>query len=351
MDHEMCVHVFGGTSSPSSSNYALKRTCIDGKDQFGLEAAKILQNNSYVDYLITSVAQEDQAIQLIKNVKAMCSSGSFKVAKFLSNNKSVLQSITKKNRRKDVKDKDLVGDLPSEQALGVLWNTETLNFGFKVTLKQKPMTRRGLLSIISSVYDPLGLAAPFLLQGKSINQELCRANLGWDEVIPEKIQIQWTKWEKNMKQLESIAVERCYKPTTFGTVMECSLHHFADACEYGYGQVSYLRLVHNNGRVHCSLMIGKPRVAPLKVMTIPRMELVAGALSVKMSILLKNELRIPVNKEVFWTYSEVVLGYISNESKTFKLFVADRVELIKDYLDKAQWHYISSKQNPVDYAS
>ena len=109
--------------------------------------------------------------------------------------------------------------------------------------------------------------------------------------------------------------------------------------------------MHNNGRVHCSLMIGKPRVAPLKVMTIPRMELVAGALSVKMSILLKNELRIPVNKEVFWTYSEVVLGYISNESKTFKLFVADRVELIKDYLDKAQWHYISSKQNPVDYAS
>ena len=86
----------------------------------------------------------------------------------------------------------------------MLWNTETDNFGFQVTLKQKPMIRSGLLSIISSVYDPLGLAAPFLLEGKLINQELSKANLGWDEVIAEKIQIQWTKWEKNKKQLQRI---------------------------------------------------------------------------------------------------------------------------------------------------
>ena len=95
--------------------------------------------------------------------------------------------------------------------------------------------------------------------------------------------------------------------------MKCSLHHFADACEYGHGQVSYLRLVEKSGRIHCILMIGKARVAPLKVMTIPRMELVAATLSVKMSILLRKELEIPVNKEVFWTDSEAVLGYIRNE--------------------------------------
>ena len=74
--------------------------------------------------------------------------------------------------------KNLVGDIPSEQALGVLLNTETYNFGFKVTLKQKPMIRRRLLSIISSVYDPLDLAAPFILEERLLNQELCRANLG-----------------------------------------------------------------------------------------------------------------------------------------------------------------------------
>ena len=116
LDHKMCVHMFGGTSLPSCSNYAL----IDGKDQFGLEAAKTLQNNFYIDNLLKSVAQEDQAFQLIRNVKAMCSSGGFKLTKFISNNKRVLQSILERDKRKGVKDKDLVGGLPSEQALGVL---------------------------------------------------------------------------------------------------------------------------------------------------------------------------------------------------------------------------------------
>ena len=95
--------------------------------------------------------------------------------------------------------------------------------------------------------------------------------------------------------------------------MECSLHHFADTCEYGYGQVSYLHLLDKNGRIYSSLMIGKARVAPLKVMTIQRMELVAETLSVKMSILLRKELEIPVTKEAFWTDSEVLLRYIRNE--------------------------------------
>ena len=98
-------------------------------------------------------------------------------------------------------------------------------------------------------------------------------------------------------------------------------------------------------------MIGKAHVAPFKVMTIPRMELVAATLSVKMSVLLRNELEIPVNKQVFWTDSGSVLGYIRFESKRFKLFVANRVEFIKDHSDKSQWHYISSKQNSKDYAS
>ena len=138
VDQEMCVHVFGRTSTSSCSNYFLKRTFINGKNQFGLEAAKTSQNNFYVDDLLKSVAQEDQEIQLIKNAKAMRSSGGFKQTKLLSNSKRILQSIPERARRKGVKDKDLIGYSPSEQALGVLWNTETDNFGFKVTLKQKP---------------------------------------------------------------------------------------------------------------------------------------------------------------------------------------------------------------------
>ena len=106
----MCVHVFGGTSSPSCSNYALKRTAVDGKTNFGKEAAETLQNSFYVDDL-KSVDDEDKAIKLIKEVKAMCASGGFRLTKFLCNSKKVLQSIPEDDRRAGVKDKDLVGKL------------------------------------------------------------------------------------------------------------------------------------------------------------------------------------------------------------------------------------------------
>ena len=128
IDHEMCVHVFGGTSSPSCRNYVLKRTSIDGEDQFGKAATKTLQDNFYVDDLLKSLDNEKEAIKRIKNVKAMCESGGFKLTKFLSNSKQVLQSIDEADRRQAVKDKDLMGDLPAEQALGKLWDTETDKF-------------------------------------------------------------------------------------------------------------------------------------------------------------------------------------------------------------------------------
>ena len=170
IDHEMCVHVFGGTSSPSCRNYVLKRTSIDGEDQFGKAATKTLQDNFYVDDLLKSLDNEKEAIKLIKNVKAMCESGGFKLTKFLSNSKQVLQSIDEADRRQGVKDKDLMSDLPAEQALEVLWDTEPV--------RQKSWTRKGLLSVISSVYDPLGFATPFLFQGKLLIQQLCKENLG-----------------------------------------------------------------------------------------------------------------------------------------------------------------------------
>ena len=104
----MCAHVFGGTSSPSCSNYALKRTANDGETNLGKEAMETLQNNFYVGDLLKSVDDEDKAIKPIKEVKAMCASGGFRLKKFLCNSKKVLQSIPKDDKRADVKDKNLV---------------------------------------------------------------------------------------------------------------------------------------------------------------------------------------------------------------------------------------------------
>ena len=155
----------------------------------------------------------------------------------------------------------------------------------------------------------MGFPTPFLLQGKLLIQQLCKENLGWDETIPDNIQRQWTKWERQLKELEKLSVDRCFKPASFGKIVDCSLHHFADACNFAYGQASYLHIVDETGRIHCCLVIEKSTVAPLKYITMPRMELVAATLSVKISALLKRELQMNCDKEIFWTDSEVSLGY------------------------------------------
>ena len=117
IDHEMCVHIFGGTSPPSCSNYVLKRTSIDGEDQFWKAVTETLQDNFYVDDLLKSLDNEREAIKLIKNVKAMCGSGGFKLTKFLSNRKQVLQLIDETDRRQGVKDQPM----KFTSALGNCW--------------------------------------------------------------------------------------------------------------------------------------------------------------------------------------------------------------------------------------
>ena len=151
------------------------------------------------------------------------------------------------------------------------------------------------------------------------------------------MQKEWTKWKGKLPALEETQIQRCIKPVDFGRVVESSIHHFSDASKDGYGQASYLRLVNNQGVIHCVLLIGKVRVSPLKYVSIPRLEPAAATLSVKIALLLRGELDIEISKEYFWTDSKVVLGYIDNSSKRFKIFVANRIQFICDLSDVAQW--------------
>ena len=144
-------------------------------------------------------------------------------------------------------------------------------------------------------------------------------------------------------------MNRSFKPEGFGGIVECSLHHFSDASQNGYGQASYLRLVDEKGTVHCSLVMGKSRVTLTKFLSISRLELAAAALSVKISLLLRKELTIhPIIKEYFWADSKVVLAYLNNDVERFKVYIANRVQIIRDHSDPMHWNYIESKKNPAD---
>ena len=120
----------------------------------------------------------------------------------------------------------------------------------------------------------------------------------------------------------------------FSKVIDCSLHHFSDASQDGYGQVTYLRIVDEKGYVKCILAMAKSRVPPTKFVSSPRLELTAAALSIKVSTILRRELTIhPTIKEYFWTDSEILLGYVNNDTKRFKTYAANRVQLIRENSD------------------
>ncbi|XP_051785417.1 LOW QUALITY PROTEIN: uncharacterized protein LOC127528741, partial [Erpetoichthys calabaricus] len=257
------------------------------------------------------------------------------------------------DRAHEQKDLDLSHSLlPTERALGVQWCTETDSFKFQIKLQNKPATRCGILSVVSSVYDPLGFLAPALLPAKLILRDLCKEKFGWDEEVEVKhIHIQkWKKWMDDLQLLTDYKVNRCFKPTRFGTIKTAQMHHFADASEDGYGTVTYLVLTNEEGKKHCSFLMGKSRVAPLKQATIPRLELTAAVVAVKMDKMLKSELQMPLEESTFWTESITVLKYISNESTRFKTFVANR-NVIRDHSQPSQWRYVTSVLNPADQAS
>ena len=354
-EYRMTVHLFGATSSPSCANFALHRTAED-YGAWSREASETIRNNFYVDDVLKSVEDEETAIRLLKELKDMCARGGFNLTKFNSNSIEVLQSVPRQERAKQVKDLTLGSDLlPTERALGVLWDPNTDALGFHVDvqkLQQKPATRRGMLSATASCYDPMGLAAPCIVKARIIIQELHRLTLGWDDEVPESQKREWERWLTDLHNLSSFRVPRCMSPlglnATLGGGGRIELHHFADASTRAYGVVSYVRSV--GDVVNCRLIFSKARLAPMKPLSVPRLELAAATLAVKCNLELVRALAVEPDV-FFWTDSTTVLKYIQNVRTRFHVFVANRLAIIHDGSAVAQWRYVPSESNPADLVS
>ena len=192
-EYEMCSHTFGAICSPSCTNFALIRTAMDNRENIGDDAADSLLRDFYVDDLLKSIKGTEEAIVLIPRLRKMCQAGGFNLTKFISNSPDVVESIPPENRAPSIKEYEMSRKLPVERALGVSWCVESDKLGFRICLQDTPVTRRGILSTISSIYDVFGIASPFMLKGRKILQEITSGKHSWDDPVSDEHVVKWTE--------------------------------------------------------------------------------------------------------------------------------------------------------------
>ncbi|XP_071094630.1 uncharacterized protein [Haliotis cracherodii] len=196
--HRMLVHLFGAVSSSSCATFALQQAAKDHQNEYDPHITDMIKDHFYVDDCLASVPDETQAICVIKEVTDLCHRSGFKLTKWISNSHTVMKAIPSEERAKDVIQLNLdCESLPSERALGVIWFVESDTLGFQIQSKPKPNTKRGILSIVSSIYDPLGFIAPFVLQAKQLLKCLQMKQYGWDQEIDAVSQRKWQQWQEN----------------------------------------------------------------------------------------------------------------------------------------------------------
>ena len=351
-ENEMCVHLFGAVSSPSVAGYALRKTATDNSEKYGEAAARAVCRNFYVDDLCKSEDSVPESVDMIANISAMCAAGGFNLTKLVSSHREVLNSIPISKRAKELQVYDLSSmGLPSTRALGILWGVENDVLGCRVQFSEKNLSRKTILSDISSIFDPDGRFCAFVLPGKKILQEITGQKIDWNAAVSAEHAERWDKWKSEMTLLETLNLPRCFRPTEFGKPVSQTLHCFSDGSNIGYGQASYIRSTNAAGDHHVSLVIGKARVAPLKSVTIPRLELTAATVSVKVGDLIQEELDVSDLTVTYWTDSTIVLGYIANETTRFRTYERNRVNTIHRYSNKDAWRHVPTDENPADLAS
>nr|XP_039254086.1 uncharacterized protein LOC120331115 [Styela clava] len=233
-EYFMVRHIFGSVSSPFCANWSLKKTAQDHQDEFDENVVK-------------------GGIHIVRETNKLLEKKGFHLAKWKSSNPEVLSEIPAKDRADTASSVNLEPE-KIDRVLGIKWNIQEDCFGFDVNVKSKPATKRGILSVLSSIFDPMGIVAPVILKARILMQQLCRNNYGWDDEISNSENLLWNRWLEDIPGLENIFMQRCFAPSGFGNIVTRQIHHFADGSAVAYGTVSYLRLINEDGKIHVAFL-------------------------------------------------------------------------------------------------
>lgn len=349
---------FGATCSPTIAQYVKNLSAEEHKINFP-EAAAAVSRDTYVDDTLTSADDGVKAIKLANDITYVLSTAGFCIRNWRSNDQKVQEALEPASMVAN-QNVDVSGGEKIEKVLGMFWSTndDYFKFSFKynkgneeILDGNKKATKRELLKIQMSLYDPLGLLANYIIQIKILIKDLWRNGSNWDEEVDDEQQQRFLKWLSHKSAVESLSIPRCYLTLHDNwDGVETQLHVLVDAGQDAYAAVAYLRL-EKNSMVDCSLINAKSRVAPIKIVSIPRLELEAARLGARLAKSCKEMIGINIPSTVFWSDSDTVLAWLRSDAKSNPAFVAHRIAEIQDLTDIANWRYVPSSQNVADEAS
>ncbi|XP_035774267.1 uncharacterized protein LOC118457066 [Anopheles albimanus] len=288
-EYVMTRMTFGATCSPTCAQY-VKNINAERFAKGFPEAVRCIKEQHYVDDMLASADNEHEAITLAQEVEYIHKQGGFQLHNWLSNSPAFTSTFNHDTSAVQQKAIDGSPEPSADKILGLWWDRNTDTFGFKLNSRckeemlglQNLPTKRQLLSILMSLFDPLGLIAGYLLYLKVLLQDVWRAGTGWDDPIPSELETRWNRWRNGLSLIEDLRIPRCYRLRPRSAYLNVQLHIFVDAGRDGYAAVAYLRFS-DEKRVEVSLVGAKAKVAPLKYVSVPRLELQAAVLGARLA--------------------------------------------------------------------
>ncbi|XP_038077337.1 uncharacterized protein LOC119745185 [Patiria miniata] len=338
IEFRMRKHVFGNTPSPAVATYGLRDLAKDAEP----DVREFINNEFYVDDGLASCDDSDTAISLIKRTRSMLmEKAGVRLHKIASNSQEVLDAFEPEEVQKDIRNLTLSDSVPTQRSLGVLWNICDDTFRFQTDLEERPYTRRGVLSTINGVFDPLGFLAPVMIQARVLFRDMTAHNAGWDDSLPDEYRVVWESWKSGLAELQYLSVPRTYPAHPENGV----LHIYCDASEVAVAAVAYLV---GAEEPRSGFVFGKSKLAPKAGHTVPRLELCAAVLATEISKVICREMDIQPSGVKYYTDSKIVLGYLTNTTRRFHTYVANRVHKVLNFSRPCQWMYVPTGKNPAD---
>ena len=357
---------FGDKPAGAIATVALRLTALENKEK-SPRAVDMIVHNTYVDDMLDSFNETSSTIETVISAEEILKTGGFEVKKWTSN--IALDEVSSVSSQSTA----LLIENDISKVLGMSWNPQLDRFIFKVSLNFAPkrrkvklgpdltrsqlqdlplkaITKRSVLSQICGIYDPLGLLTPFTVRAKIMMQNLWKNDmkgLSWDDTLPESVAIEWIHFFQEMFDVEKLSFKRCFRPKE--AVGKPMLIIFSDASKSAYGTCAYIRWERVEDKACASLMAAKGKVAPIKIITLPRLELCGAILAKRLYVFIKKECRFEFSKIVFVVDSEIVQSMTQKDSYGFKTFASTRIGEIQESTSKDWWAWTTSENNISDW--